>query len=74
MTGRRILAFLAVTLLVAGCSVATASETADGDGGELQGTQWVLRSYDVNGVLTSVPEGQFVDANFISARVSGSAG
>lgn len=75
MTGRRFLAFLAVAMLVAACSSANAGdETADGSGGELGATQWVLRSYAVNGTLTVVPDAQFVDANFISSRVSGSAG
>lgn len=75
MTGRRFLALIAVALLAAACTSATAGdETADGSGGELGATQWVLRSYDVNGTLTVVPDTQFVDANFISSRVSGSAG
>ncbi len=75
MTGRRFLALIAVALVVAACSSANAGdETADGSGGELGATQWVLRSYDVNGTLTVVPDTQFVDANFVSSRVSGTAG
>jgi heat shock protein HslJ len=75
MTGRRFLALIAVAMMVAACSSANAGdETADGSGGELGATQWVLRSYDVSGTLTVVPDGQFVDANFISSRVSGTAG
>src|SRR5215831_9200536 len=75
MTGRRFLALIAVALLAAGCSSANAGDdTADGSGGELGATQWVLRSYDINGTLTVVPDGQFVDANFLSSRVSGTAG
>lgn len=75
MIGRRFLALIAVALLVTACSSANAGdETADGSGGELGATQWVLRSYDVNGTLTVVPDTLFVDANFISNRVSGTAG
>ena len=75
MTGRRFLALIAVAMLAAGCSSANAGDdTADGSGGELGATQWVLRSYDVSGTLTVVPDGQFVDANFNSGRVSGTAG
>jgi heat shock protein HslJ len=74
MTGRRILALLAVAAMVAGCSTASAGETSEGSGGELGATQWVLQSYAVSGALTIVPEGQFVDANFASGRVFGYGG
>jgi len=75
MIGRRLLAFIAVALLAAGCSSAAgADETADGSGGELGATQWVLRSYSAAGTLTLVPDGLFADANFTSGRVSGTAG
>jgi len=75
MTGRRILALLAVATLAAACSSANGQDqTADGSGGELGATQWVLRSYDASGTLAVVPDGQFVDANFNAGRVSGTAG
>ena len=75
MIGRRLLALIAVALLAAGCSSAAgADETADGSGGELGATQWVLRSYSVAGTLTLVPDGLFTDANFTSGRVSGTTG
>ena len=47
---RRLAALGGITLLVAACSTAgTVSDTADGSGGEIQATNWVLRSYDVAG-------------------------
>ena len=75
MNIRRALALLAIVVSVAACSAtATADETADGSGGELQATTWVLRSYDVAGTLTIVPDDQFADAEFMSQRVRGFAG
>ena len=63
-------------LLVAACSTASgaASDTADGSGGEIQATNWVLRSYDVAGGLTIVPDDLYADADFRSQRVKGFAG
>ena len=75
MNVRRALALLAIVVSVAACSAtAAADETADGSGGELQATTWVLRSYDVAGTLTIVPDDQFADAEFMSQRVRGFAG
>ncbi len=79
MTSRRLarfVALVAVALLVAACSstAGTADETADGSGGELQATQWVLRSYASAGALTIVPDDQYADADFRSQRVKGFAG
>ena len=79
MTSRRLARFVAlaaVALLVAGCSssAGAADETADGSGGELQATQWVLRSYASAGALTIVPDDQYADADFRSQRVKGFAG
>ena len=73
---RRLAALGGVTLLVAACSTATAAapETVDGPGGELQATTWVLRSYDVDGVLTIVPDDLYADADFRAGRVRGFAG
>ena len=63
-------------LLVAGCSTASgaASDTADGSGGEIQANNWVLRSYDVGGSLTIVPDDLYADADFRAQRVNGFAG
>lgn len=73
---RRLVALGGVALLVASCSTAsgTASDTADGSGGEIQATNWVLRSYDVAGALTIVPDDLYADADFRAGRVSGFAG
>src|SRR4029079_7335318 len=45
-----------------------------GAGGELQGTKWILRSYDVAGTLTLVPDNQYADAEFDANRVTGFSG
>ena len=76
MRTRRLGALAAVLWLVAGCSAvgAAADATADGSGGELQGSSWVLQSYASNGVLTTVPDDQFADAEFRSQRVKGFGG
>ena len=69
---RRLTALVAVALLVSACSTAAAGDpTADGDGGELGATTWVLQSYLANGALTIVPDDLFVDAEFRSSRVTG---
>ena len=73
---RRVAALGGVALLVAACSTAagTASDTADGSGGEIQATNWVLRSYDVAGTLTILPDDLYADADFRAQRVTGFAG
>ena len=68
MTVRRIAALLALGLLVAACSA------GPGTGGQLEGTDWVLRSYALEGSLVTVPETQFADAEFRTNRVSGFSG
>jgi heat shock protein HslJ len=72
----RFAAMVAVALLVAACSSASgaADETADGSGGEIQTTQWVLRSYASEGALVLVPDDQYADADFRAQRVNGFAG
>ena len=73
---RRLGVLATILLVVAGCTSAGAAgdQTADGDGGELQATRWVLESYSSNGSLTIVPEGLYADADFRSGRVKGFAG
>lgn len=73
---RRLAALAAVVLLVTACSTAAgaADETADGSGGELQTTRWVLRSYASAGALTIVPNDQYADAHFFSQRLTGFGG
>jgi heat shock protein HslJ len=68
MVLRRIAAVLALGVLVAACSA------GPGTGGQLEGTDWVLRSYQQDGALVVVPETQYADAEFRSQRVSGFAG
>jgi len=72
----RFAALCAVALLVAACSSAggAADETADGSGGEIQATQWVLRSYTSDGALVLVAADQYADADFTAQRVKGFAG
>jgi heat shock protein HslJ len=73
MNVRRLGALVAVALLAAGCSSAAGStnDTADGSGGELGATQWVLNSYNSAGTLALVPDDQYADAEFTSGFASG---
>ena len=69
MSIRRIGALLALlVLVVAACS------PGPGTGGQLEGTKWVLNSFDVDGTLTIVPETVYADARFDARRVSGFSG
>ncbi|HEX5013313.1 MAG TPA: META domain-containing protein [Candidatus Limnocylindrales bacterium] len=70
MRMRPIAAVIALVALVAACSPAA----PDANGGQLEGTDWVLRSYDLGGTLTIVPDTQYVDAEFRSNRVNGFSG
>src|SRR4051794_14116862 len=76
MTVMRRLGVLATLLLVvAGCTSAGADDkTADGDGGELGASRWVLQSMTDAGALTIVPDGLYADAEFTSLRVKGFSG
>ena len=72
---RRFLALAVVAVALAACSSGNAADaTADGAGGELQATDWVLDSYAVNGALTIVPPDQYADADFRANRVTGFGG
>ncbi len=68
MFARRLAALVALVGLVAACTA------GPGTGGEIEGIQWVLRSYDQAGTLTIVPDTVFADAQFSSYQVSGSSG
>jgi heat shock protein HslJ len=68
MTTRRLAALLGLLLLVAACA------PGPGTGGQLEGTKWVLDSYDQDGTLTILPETLYADADFGSSRVSGFSG
>ena len=72
---RRFLALAAIAVAMSACSSGNAADaTADGAGGELQATDWVLNSYDVSGALTIVPPDQYADADFRANRVTGFGG
>lgn len=68
MIARRLAALLAFALVVGACSA------GPGTGGQLEGTDWVLRSYVQDGSLAVVPEAQFANARFTANRVSGFSG
>ncbi len=68
MSIRRIGALVALAFLLAACSA------GPGTGGTLEGSQWVLASYDQQGTLVTVPETLYADASFASARVDGFSG
>ena len=55
---RSIAALVGLVALVAACSA------GPGTGGELQGTKWILRSYDNAGTLTLVPDNEYADIEF----------
>ncbi len=76
MTLRRLVSVLVLALLVSGCSLTGSSPDGqdDGLGGELQANRWVLRSYQVDGALVTVPDDQYADADFRSSRVDGFSG
>ena len=59
---------LAIAVMLAACSA------GPGAGGQLEGTEWLLRSYDQGGILTLVPENLFADAEFGAHQVSGDSG
>jgi heat shock protein HslJ len=61
-------ALAVLALVVAACS------PGDAGGGQLDGTDWVLRSYELDGTLTIVPDNLYADAEFAAQRVRGFAG
>jgi heat shock protein HslJ len=65
---RRAAALVVLALVAAACSA------GPGTGGQLEGTDWVLSSYDQDGTLTILPAELFADARFSANRVSGSSG
>jgi heat shock protein HslJ len=68
MRMRTIATLIAIIALIAACS------EGPGAGGTLEGTQWVLRSFELDGALTLVPDGEYADAEFSSNRVKGFGG
>jgi heat shock protein HslJ len=68
MRARGIAVLISLAAVVAACSA------GPGTGGELEGTDWVLRSYDQAGTLTLVTETLYADADFFSNRMRGFSG
>jgi len=62
------LAVGALAFTLAACS------TTGGTGGTLDGTNWVLKTYDVSGTATPVPAGVKVDAHFAGGKIAGFSG
>ncbi len=69
MTMRRIAALAVLMLVVAACSGGT-----EGTGGQLEGTRWVLRSFDEGGSQVLLDGEAYADAQFTAGRVTGFAG
>ena len=68
MRTRRLAAALAVAVTIAACSA------GPGNGGQLEGTEWILRSFAQDGELVIVPETEYADAEFDRHRVRGLSG
>ncbi|MCJ7709527.1 MAG: META domain-containing protein, partial [Chloroflexi bacterium] len=69
MTKKRTLgALVALAFLITACSA------GPGTGGTLEGTKWVLESYDQDGSLTILPEAQYADLEFNANRLNGFSG
>jgi len=69
MTRRRLAALAVLALIVAACSGGS-----EGTGGELQGTRWVLRSYDSAGSQVLLDGDSYADLEFTAGRARGFAG
>jgi heat shock protein HslJ len=76
MNHRFSFALLAIVALVVGACTATPNDSTEdtGSGGIIEGTHWVLRSMDVDGSLTIVPDTLYADADFGALRVEGFSG
>ena len=68
MTNRTLGALVALVFLLTACSA------GPGTGGTLEGTKWVLNSYDLDGSLAILPENLYADAEFDASRVTGFSG
>jgi heat shock protein HslJ len=62
------LAIGAVALSLAACTA------TGGTGGTIDGTNWILKTYDVSGTATPVPAGVKVDAHFAGGNIAGFSG
>ena len=68
MRSRSIATLLAFIALLSACSA------GPGSGGVLEGTDWILRSYEQDGALVLVPETEYADAEFTANKISGFSG
>jgi heat shock protein HslJ len=68
---RPIALLIVAAALLGACSSAGSGA---GSGGTLEGTTWVLRSYDQAGELILVPEAEYADAEFGASRIRGFGG
>lgn len=72
---KRLTALCTICLLVLGAIVLAAGCGSDGGtGGQLEGVNWVLRSYDDGGSMSDLPGDVRIDALFAGGEVSGSSG
>ena len=65
MRARALAALVTVVLAAAACSA------SGGSGGTLEGTTWLLKSYDNGTSMVNVPQGVYPDAVFAAGKVSG---
>ena len=63
-----------IALLVVATALLAACSSGPGSGGTLEGTKWVLRSFEQAGELVLVPEAEYADAEFGASRVRGFGG
>lgn len=72
MRTRIALALGAIAVIAAACS--SGGGATGGTGGTIEGTTWVLASYQGDNASVSVPDAVIADATFADGTVSGSAG
>jgi heat shock protein HslJ len=65
MRARALAALAALVLVAAACSA------SGGTGGTLEGTTWLMKSYDNGTSMVNVPQGVYPDAVFADGKVSG---
>jgi heat shock protein HslJ len=65
MRARALAALASVILVAAACSA------SGGSGGTLEGTTWLMKSYDNGTSMVNVPQGVYPDAVFADGKVSG---
>jgi len=72
---KRVASSCAICLLVLGAiALAAGCGSEEGTGGQLEGFNWVLRSYENKGTMSDLPGDVRIDALFEGGRVGGSSG